>query len=261
MRKPGRHAFSCEPCAPWRAALAAALLVVATGCTSTPTYEDDDGVAAASTRPVPVKAQDLPDLPARHQLLKGTYAVPFSGWREIPPEVADLRAVVTFPEGFQIDDGSTMIETGSGLLSDRRRLGFWTVEKVATNFCAGGGPDDFTDPGATVADLATALAGQPRLRGTHPVHVAIGEYEGLYVELTRPAVWCQGSVLWFAPRVGHTAYLDRFIGRDIARFWILDVGGHRVVINTIHPADASDEEVAELTRIVESATLTERQTP
>ena len=30
----------------------------------------------------------------------GVYAVPFSGWGDLPPEVADLRAVVTFPAGF-----------------------------------------------------------------------------------------------------------------------------------------------------------------
>jgi hypothetical protein len=86
--------------------------------------------------------------------------------------------------------------------------------------------------------------------------VTIGKYDGLYVELTRPDARCRGTVLWFAPRVQHTAYLDRFGGPgDVARFWILDVERNRVVINTIHPFDASDEEIAELTNIVESAAL------
>ncbi len=190
-------------------------------------------------------------------MLHGTYAVPFSGWGATPPEVAKLRAIVTFPAGFEVDDGSTMIEIGVGSLSERRRLGFWTVDKVATDLCARDG--DFTDPGSTVADLATALAGQPRLAGTEPVPTAIREYDGLYVELTRPTAACPGTVLWLAPRIHHTAYLDRFAGPgDVARFWILNVGDDRVVINTIHPADASKEEVAELTRIIESATIIDR---
>jgi hypothetical protein len=193
-------------------------------------------------------------MPERQAPLQGTYAVPFSGWGDTPPEVAQLRALITFPAGFEVDDGSTMVETGPGLMTERRRVGFWTVDRIASNLCAGG--DDFTDPGPKVADLATALAAQPRLSGTDPVPVTIGKYDGLYVELTRPDARCRGTVLWFAPRVQHTAYLDRFGGPgDVARFWILDVERNRVVINTIHPFDASDEEIAELTNIVESAAL------
>ena len=42
---------------------------------------------------------------------------------------------------------------------------------------------------------------------------------------------------------------------DVARIWIIDVGGKRVVIDTIHPADASAEKVAQTTRMVETATF------
>ena len=42
---------------------------------------------------------------------------------------------------------------------------------------------------------------------------------------------------------------------DVARIWILDVDGNRVVIDTVHPADASKKVVAELKRMVESATF------
>ena len=185
----------------------------------------------------------------------GMYAVPFSGWGDLPQEVADLRAVITFPAGFLSLHRSTFAEEGSG--ANLREFSFWTVDKVPTDFCAGNRfPDSVTNPGPTVADLATALAAQPRLRGTNPVPVTIGGHDGLYVELTRPAANCPGQVLWFAPRIMHTAYHDRFIDPgDVARIWILDVDGHRVVIDAIHPADASDAEVAELTQMVESATF------
>jgi hypothetical protein len=114
----------------------------------------------------------------------------------------------------------------------------------------------YTNPGSTVADLATALATQPRLRGTDPVPVTIGGYDGMYVELTHPQANCPGIVLWLAPRVIHSAYEDQFVNPgDVARIWILDVDGTRVVIDTIHPAHASDEKVAHLTRMVETATF------
>ncbi len=185
----------------------------------------------------------------------GVYAVPFSGWGDLPPEVADLRAVVTFPAGFMSRHRSTFADNGSG--ANLREFAFWTIEKVPNDFCRGGGfPGAFSNPGPTVADLATALAAQPRLGGTDPVPVSIGGYEGLYVELTKPAARCEGSVLWFASRITHRAYDEQFADPgDVARVWILDVDGDRVVIDTIHPADASDEEVAELTRMVESATF------
>jgi hypothetical protein len=262
----GKRVSRRDPCARWRPAVAGVLLVAATACTSTGTSDDDHG-AVASPRPMgsatpteahapaltsPVEAQSLPE---RHgAVLRGAYAVPFSGWGDIPPEVAELRAIITLPAGFAVDDGSTIVEIGSS----SRRLGFWTVAKVASDFCTAGN-NAFTDPGSTVADLATALAHQPRLSGTDPVPITIGRYDGLYVELTRPAARCPGTVLWLAPRIRHTAYHDRFTrSGDVARFWILNVGSDRVVINTIHSADASDAEVAELNRIVESAMLAKK---
>lgn len=184
----------------------------------------------------------------------GVYAVPFSGWGDLPPDVADLRAVVTFPAGFMSLHRSTFEYDGSGADAD---LAFWTVDTIPNDFCAGSRfPADFTDPGPTVADLANALAAQPRLGGTDPSAVTIGGYRGLYVELTRPPTRCAGLSLWTAPRISHTAYHEQFAAPgDVARVWILDVDGDRVVIDTIHPADASQEDVAELTRMVESTTF------
>lgn len=184
----------------------------------------------------------------------GLYAVPFSGWGDVPPEVADLRAVVSFPAGLMNRFHSTFAEEGPG--EDPRELGFWTVHKVPSDFCRHTSLRSFTDPGPTVADLANALATQPRLRGTDPRPVTIGGYDGLYLELTRPLTDCRGDILWFAPRVRHVAYEHWLVEPgDVARIWIIDVGGTRVVIDTIHPAGASDEKVAQLTQMVETATF------
>lgn len=242
------------------AGAAVVVLAVAGGFALRP---DNERLAPAP--PAPTETESPPDTP--RELIfdegernvavpPGVYAVPFSGWGDIPLEVADLRAVVTFPAGFMSLHHSTFAEE-DGLAANQREFGFWTVHKVPSDFCTAGNYNTgYTNPGPTVADLATALAAQRRLGSTDPVPVTIGGYEGLYVELTRPGTGCPGGVLWFAPRVKHTAYEEQFADPgDVARIWILDVDGKRVVIDTIHPADASDEDVAQLTGMVESATF------
>ena len=259
----------------------ATIAVLLSACTGDPTTTTDEGpsisassadderLAAAPPTPVGTepplgtprafyydKGEFVHDEGERNvRVSPGVYAVPFSGWGDLPPEVADLRAVISFPAGFQSLHRSTFAKNGSG--ASVREFGFWTVDRVPSDFCAGvDSPASLPNPGPTVADLATALATQPRLAGTDPIAVTIGGHDGLYVELTRPTARCRGQVLWFAPRIAHAAYHDRFNEPgDVARLWILDVDGRRVVIDTIHSADASDADVAELTRMVESATF------
>ena len=134
MRSHPRPPLRCEPSAYWRAFLPALVLVAAVGCTSTGGAEGEESGADArsladsatqadAATPTSSAGQELPE---RQGSLRGTYAVPFSGWGDTPPEVAKLRASITFPTGFEVDDGSTMAETGPGSFFERRRLGFWT---------------------------------------------------------------------------------------------------------------------------------------
>jgi hypothetical protein len=237
------------------ASAAVAVLLAAGGFALRP---DDERLAPAP--PTPTETDHPSGPPLDHvfsdadrymAVPPGLYAVPFSGWGDVPPEVADLRAVVEFPAGLMNLHRSTFAEDRRA--ADPRELGFWTVEKVPSDFCR---EYSFTNPGPTVADLAAALAAQPRLRGTDPRPVKIGGYDGLYVELTKPVSGCLATTLWFAPRVRHMAYEERFMrAGDVARIWIIDVGGERVVIDTIHPAGASAEKVAQTTRMVETATF------
>src|SRR5215216_5872418 len=139
------------------ASAAAAVLVAAGGFALRP---DDERLAPAPPAP---RETEHPSGPVS-QLVFGEnerfkpvppaiYAVPFSGWGDVPPEVADLRAVVEFPAGLMNLDRSTFAEDQAA--ADPRELGFWTVDKVPSNFCRQG---SFTNPGPTVADLASALA-------------------------------------------------------------------------------------------------------
>ena len=176
------------------ASAAAAVLVAAGGFALRP---DDERLAPAP--PAPTETEHPPGPPRdlvfgdaeRYVAVPpGLYALPFSGWGDVPPEVADLRAVVEFPAGLMNLHRSTFAEDRRA--ADPRELGFWTVDKVPSDFCR---PilETFTNPGPTVADLAAALATQPRLRGTDPRPVTIGGYDGLYVELTKPASGLRGQ--------------------------------------------------------------------
>jgi hypothetical protein len=240
------------------ASAAAAALVTIGGLALRP---DDERLAPAPPAPTetehppgPLRDVVFSDADRYMAVPPGLYAVPFSGWGDVPPEVANLRAVVEFPAGLMNLHRSTFAEDRRA--ADPRELGFWTVETVPSDFCRSASSEAFTNPGPTVTDLAAALATQPRLRGTDARPVTIGGYDGLYVELTKPPSDCGTNVLWFAPRVEHIAYEERFMRPgDVARIWIIDVGGKRVVIDTIHPADASAEKVAQTTRMVETATF------
>jgi hypothetical protein len=248
------------------AAAAAVVLIVAAG----PALVPDERPAPAGPGPAETeprtfyydKGTHLRETGERNVVVKpGVYTVPFSGWGDLPPEVADLRAVVAFPEGWTSLHRSTFEKD----TSDKDvALEFWTVERVPEDLCAGGRPSaDLTDPGPTVAALANALAAQPRLAGTNPSPVTIGGHDGLYVELTRPPSWrCAGGPLWVAPRIVHAAYPEGFVhAGDVARVWILDVDGDRVVINSVHPSGTPQEDVDEVTRIVESTTFTTLEQP
>ena len=178
----------------------------------------------------------------------GLYAVPFSGWGDVPPEVADLRAVVDFPAGLMNLHRSTFAEE-TDRAADPRELGFWTVHKVPFDFCIGPRAHRRPSTRIPVPRWRTWRPPWPPSRGSAariPVPVTIGGYDGLYVELTKPPSGCRASTLWFAPRVRHVAYEEQFIRPgDVARIWIIDVDGKRVVIDTIHPPGASEEKVAQ----------------
>ncbi|MFP5252555.1 MAG: hypothetical protein ACLGH4_02015 [Actinomycetes bacterium] len=115
--------------------------------------------------------------------------------------------------------------------------------------------------GPTVEDLAEALAAQKRTTTTRPVPTELGGYRGLYLELSTTdglnseACAPQGGMLIFdaggpgAERVLEVAATDRY--------WILDLGGRRVVVSAMTPAGARTESVERVTDVAEGITFVE----
>jgi hypothetical protein len=162
-----------------------------------------------------------------------TFEAP-EGWEGLPGPGGSVSGVSPLPEGYESPAGAAMIiHRGNWLYSDPCR------------------PDDDLNPdipvGPTVDDFATALDSHPALEVTTPVDVTLAGYSGKYTELQVPAD-ISGCVR-YRPLEG-TIYAQGPSNRW--RFWILDVEGIRVVIQTQDFPGTSAQRKAELQAIVDS---------
>ena len=194
----------------------------------------------------------------------GTYAVDVDSLRP--------RPVVDLPSGFSFDTSPEVASfdrlakpdcTLSALAcrrtpdepsgpGGRLKVGFWNGEQILIhpNLC--GRFEDFKHPGPSVDNLATTLTELPGFRATVPAPVSLGGYDGLYVELVTVAPSC--PAFWLTSR--DTGLADDAVRGHVERLWILDVEGGRIVVEASHEPGATEEQVAELTRIVESVRFT-----
>jgi hypothetical protein len=101
--------------------------------------------------------------------------------------------------------------------------------------------------GPTVDDFANAIAAHPLLDVTTPVDVTLAGYSGKYLELLVPAdiSQCDEYRPWepwyYAQGPGERWHL-----------WILDVGGARVVVQSMDHAETSGQNRTELQAVVDS---------
>jgi len=111
--------------------------------------------------------------------------------------------------------------------------------------------EDYRSPdmsvGPTVDEWATALDSHPLLQVTTPVDVTLSGYSGKYVELQVPSDI--GMCLLYRP-LDDASYAQG--ARQRWHFWILDVEGIRVVIQTTDYPSTPAESQTELQAIVES---------
>ena len=143
-----------------------------------------------------------------------------------------LRVTFTVPADWEgIMGGPYLVDLGKA--AEPRTVSFQIFDTVYADPC------DFTKgpldplPGPSVDDLATALAGLPRLDVAAPTDITIDGYRGKQLTLTAPSdmTGCtlspDGNLLtWELPlgaRVGMTP-------GEVDRVWILDVDGQRLVI-------------------------------
>ncbi len=218
-------------------------------------FQDRDATPLAASRAWPLEELD-DDAP----VAPGRYAARFSGDDLEPGPVADLDV----PPGFRSVDGFYLYSPEGG-----RSLGLWIVGSVNRNPCYS---VDFAEPGPSVRALADALVAQPLLRGTEPTPVRLAGFDGLSLQQSVPAGLDWRDCLTWAgsPRRSTTApppkpmfyfatWRDPGVGVNwnyapgqTHRVWILDVNGHRLVVDAAYDRDATAEQVRELTGMVES---------
>ncbi|WP_129337085.1 hypothetical protein [Cellulomonas endophytica] len=230
-------------------ALAATVLVgaAAAGCTD----GTGAGSSSAPTATTPPAGEDavpaLADQPSGVPLGAGRYVVrPFDAVLPLPAD-----PVLEVPAGYLPLDGAGIRDDGDG---DPRALTFWDVRAVYTHPCAADGYPE--DVGASVADLAAALAAQPLREATAPVAVTVGGYDGLYLELGTPAdldlATCRDG--YFHTWPGRS---DRVPGAtDLV--WVLDVEGRRLTVDLSLPPSATAEQVEALRAVAAATTFVRR---
>jgi hypothetical protein len=149
------------------------------------------------------------------------------------------------------EEGSDVaaIFQGSPEPADGRVIIFVTPDNVYADPCDLGAGLLEPQLGPTVADLATALAGQPNSEATEPVDVTISGYSGVYMEYTNTG---ECGVLYRWPsEFGNREALNG--ERD--QVWILDVDGVRLVIDAASFSATEETDLAEMRTIIESLTI------
>ena len=258
-----------EPCWRWRVRVpfAAALLIAATGCTSSGTADDAHGGPAASPSPshtgTPSETptpQDPVLSPRPGEVIEldqqgpeyvftraGRYAVRLS-----PHLVYEVDA----PEMWEVLDGrsfsSSDFSGGNGI--------FLVTDAPAGNTWLPAHPCRDQTPvlvGPTVRDLAQALHAQPGLRATKPTAVPIGDRRTMHVMVPdRPAADTNscvgGDAALFTPTPGD-GWLTLWGGVEM---WILEVDHRRwVIFANCGAAACTSADWATLNQMAESVTF------
>ena len=110
--------------------------------------------------------------------------------------------------------------------------------------------------GPTAADLANALAAQPVLVTSTPDPVTLGGAAGYYLEVLVPTNLdesaCVDEVQLYRTGTTTMAWEQGYL----ARWWILDVHGERVVVMNFCDQSCTRENLQKLSTMAESITFT-----
>ena len=129
-------------------------------------------------------------------------------------------------------------------------LSFWTVSDVFADPCRFSLGTLAPRPGASVDDLANALADHPGIDADPPSEVVVDGFAGKYLEYTTPATGCDQFGPWPTPNG-----VVLFPSTDV-RYWILDVDGSRLVMLAYVWDIATQEGRAVLQGIIDSVEIT-----
>jgi hypothetical protein len=186
-------------------------------------------------------------------LKAATYAVAFPQFDA--PGKPFPKLLITVPDGWRINDGFAL--SGHSDTSRQLIVTIWDVVDVYTDGCHWLGP--MIHPGPTADELAAVLAARPLRNATAPVAASLGGYEGKYLQWSVPADInfsdCDRSP-------GGSAFFkswndvggDRFqqFPGQVDWLWILDIEGHRLLIDATWLQGATEQDRVELAEVVSS---------
>ncbi len=203
------------------------------------------GVAPRSPEPL----VDYLVIDASHRSGPGLWALRAAGDPDAPMALFDV------PAGFEGHELWIWNDQGPRRFG---QLSYWSPSRVLVDPCD---PDESSPPlGPTVEDLAAALAAQRHTTTTEPIPVELAGHRGLYLELTpsgkgmcAPA----GELQIFEAGSPTEGRVMAWPATD--RYWLLDVGGHRVVLTAMTIRRATRETVALFTGLVEATTFVEAE--
>jgi hypothetical protein len=234
----------------WLLAAAAVAVVAAVGAL----LAADGDEKIDTVTPTPTATPGPRDVSHEDDIIEpGTYFVD-------PDEDPSTPLRVTYQvaaEGWSAWLGAAKLRTAGHTM-----LSIITVDNLTRHACDDHQP---ADPaiGPTVDDLATGLSSLPPFVVSAPVtDVTIQGYRGKHLELTVPELQhsrdnftdCDDGKLmtWFSKLTDGAFYGYNAEPGRTEQFWILDVEGTRLVIETNQAPDALPQDVAELQAIFDS---------
>lgn len=226
-------------------AIVVALLASACGTSGSPT--------AARATPQAMPNGEIQDLKA------GTYAFTFQEFDA--PGKPFPKVLITVPDGWS--NFYFFVHTRVGT-QRQIAVSFWNVVDVYASGCHWLGSK--LHPGPTVDGLAAMLAARPLRNATAPVAVSLGGYHGKFLQWSVPADVnfsnCDKDPKdahnyfesWTGASLSSSGATNRYqqVPGQVDQLWILDVGGRRLVIDAAIWPGATDQDRAELAKVVSS---------
>jgi len=231
------------------AALAAcAALAILASCSNEDAPARSEAATARSTASTPPGAR-YTVVAESHLFGPGRWAMQAAGDPEAP------LAVIDVPEGYQGRERYVWTHDELDLATSSGQILYGTPTRVLDDPCDVDRPSPRLGP--TVQDLAAALTAQKRTTTTPPIPTELGGYRGLYLELTTPEGddfkdCSTGGMLIFQAGPDFDRVLE-VPATD--RYWILDLGGRRVVVTAMTPARARSESITRVTDVAERVTF------
>lgn len=199
--------------------------------------------AAASPRPAGVKA--LPEKGADSVLDAGRYRVPLND---------NLAYEIDLPQGTLTDGDPLYIQADKTIIKSEIAGNEYGIP---TDPCGAYGDIDATGP--TVEDLVTAIRNEPTYQVDRPRPVTIDGAPGQHLQIRIPAGYdatdCTDQQLGLP---GNPVTNNNMEPGYLGHWWILDVDGQRVVLQTLC-AGCDTDAAAAFNDTIESITFTTTQ--